>query len=189
MCKRQGLITGTGSKVTTTRPRFSFGGLFGSMGLDMLLGRPLGETVAGNALASGALFAATLAGAKITVPAAIISYMGLNLLGGMGFNATGLQNTELGGYRFTGGLEFIDSIIGTNFANSNAGQRQQQISQQPDNMNPAPVVINNSSTDTSAVQQATAGGNGSANNIPFVPSGNSSNFHLLYSQLQYNVVG
>jgi len=56
-------------------------------------------------------------------------------------------------------------------------------------MNPAPVVINNSSTDTSAVQQATAGGNGSANNIPFVPSGNSSNFHLLYSQLQYNVVG
>ena len=187
--KQTGLITGTGSKVTTTRPRFSFGGLFGSMGLDMLLGRPLGETVAGNALASGALFAATLAGAKITVPAAIISYMGLNLLGGMGFNATGLQNTELGGYRFTGGLEFIDSIIGTNFANSNAGQRQQQISQQPDNMNPAPVVINNSSTDTSAVQQATAGGNGSANNIPFVPSGNSSNFHLLYSQLQYNVVG
>ena len=165
------------------------GGLFGSMGFDMLLGRPLGETVAGNALASTALFAATLAGAKITVPAAIISYMGLNLLGGMGFNATGLQNTELGGYRFTGGLEFIDSIIGTNFANSNAGQRQQQISQQPDNMNPAPVVINNSSTDTSAVQQATAGGNGSANNIPFVPSGNSSNFHLLYSQLQYNVVG
>jgi hypothetical protein len=187
--KQTGLITGTGSKVTTTRPRFSFGGMFGSMGLDMLLGRPLGETVAGNALASTALFAATLAGAKITVPAAIISYMGLNLLGGMGFNATGLQNTELGGYRFTGGLEFIDSIIGTNFANSNAGQRQQQISQQPDNMNPAPVVINNSSTDTSAVQQATAGGNGSANNIPFVPSGNSSNFHLLYSQLQYNVVG
>lgn len=187
--KQTGLITGTGSMVTTTRPRFSFGGLFGSMGLDMLLGRPLGETVAGNALASGALFAATLAGAKITVPAAIISYMGLNLLGGIGFNATGLQNTELGGYRYTGGLEFIDSIIGTNFANSNAGQRQQQISQQPDNMNPAPVVINNSSTDTSAVQQATAGGNGSANNIPFVPSGNSSNFHLLYSQLQYNVVG
>ena len=187
--KQTGLITGTGSKVTTTRPRFSMGGLFGSMGFDMLLGRPLGETVAGNALASTALFAATLAGAKITVPAAIISYMGLNLLGGMGFNATGLQNTELGGYRFTGGLEFIDSIIGTNFANSNAGQRQQQISQQPDNMNPAPVVINNSSTDTSAVQQATAGGNGSANNIPFVPSGNSSNFHLLYSQLQYNVVG
>lgn len=187
--KQTGLITGTGSKVTTTRPRFSFGGMFGSMGLDMLLGRPLGETVAGNTLASTALFAATLAGAKFTVPAAIISYMGLNLLGGMGFNATGLQNTELGGYRFTGGLEFIDSIIGTNFANSNAGQRQQQISQQPDNMNPAPVVINNSSTDTSAVQQATAGGNGSANNIPFVPSGNSSNFHLLYSQLQYNVVG
>ena len=187
--KQTGLITGTGSKVTTTRPRFNMGGLFGSMGFDMLLGRPLGETVAGNALASTALFAATLAGAKISVPAAIISYMGLNFLGGMGFNATGLQNTELGGYRFTGGLEVIDSIIGTNFANSNAGQRQQQISQQPDNMNPAPVVINNSSTDTSAVQQATAGGNGSANNIPFVPSGNSSNFHLLYSQLQYNVVG
>ena len=188
--KQTGLITGTGSKVTTTRPRFSMGGLFGSMGLDMLLfGRPLGETVAGNALASTALFAATLAGAKISVPAAFISYMGLNFLGGLGFNATGLQNTELGGYRFTGGLELIDSIIGTNFANSNAGQRQQQISQQPDNMNPAPVVINNCSTDTSAVQQATAGGNGSANNIPFVPSGNSSNFHLLYSQLQYNVVG
>ena len=188
--KQTGLITGTGSKVTTTRPRFSMGGLFGSMGIDMLLfGRPLGETVAGNALASTALFAATLAGAKISVPAAFISYMGLNFLGGLGFNATGLQNTELGGYRFTGGLELIDSIIGTNFANSNAGQRQQQISQQPDNMNPAPVVINNSSTDTSAVQQATAGGNGSANNIPFVPSGNSSNFHLLYSQLQYNVVG
>ena len=187
--KQTGLITGTGSKVTTTRPRFSMGGLFGSMGFDMLLGRPLGETVAGNALASTALFAATLAGAKITVPAAIISYMGLNLLGGMGFNATGLQNTELGGYRFTGGLEFIDSIIGTNFANSNAGQRQQQISQQPDNMNPAPVVINNSSTDTSAVQQASDANNGSANKIPFVPSGNPANFHLLYSQLQYNVVG
>ena len=76
------------------------GGLFGSMGFDMLLGRPLGETVAGNALASTALFAATLAGAKIAVPAAIISYMGLNALGGMGFNATGLQNTELGGFRF-----------------------------------------------------------------------------------------
>ena len=188
--KQTGLITGTGSKVTTTRPRFSMGGLFGSMGFDMLLGRPLGETVAGNALASTALFAATLAGAKITVPAAIISYMGLNLLGGMGFNATGLQNTELGGLRFQTPLsDFVDNIFGMNYENSTAGQRQRLISQQPDNMNPAPVVINNSSTDTSAVQQATAGGNGSANNIPFVPSGNSSNFHLLYSQLQYNVVG
>ena len=62
--KQTGLITGTGSKVTTTRPRFSMGGLFGSMGFDMLLGRPLGETVAGNALASTELcLAATLAGA------------------------------------------------------------------------------------------------------------------------------
>ena len=187
--KQVPLISGRNNTVTTTRPKFSMGGLFGSMGFDLAFGRPLGETVAGNALASTALFAATLAGAKITVPAAIISYMGLNLLGGLGFNATGLQNTELGGYRFTGGLEFIDSIIGTNFANSNAGQRQQQISQQPDNMNPAPVVINNSSTDTSAVQQASAANNGSATNIPFVPSGNPANFHLLYSQLQYNVVG
>ena len=100
---------------------------------------------------------------------------------------TGLQNTELGGYRFqTPDSDFIDNITGQT---RKIVQRQQMISQQPDNMNPAPVVINNSSTDTSAVQQAGAGGNGSANNIPFVPSGNSSNFHLLYSQLQYNVVG
>ena len=188
--KQTGLITGTGSKVTTTRPRFSFGGMFGSMGFDMLLGRPLGETVAGNTLASGALFAAALAGAKVTVPAAIVSYFLLNSVGGNLFNQTGLQNTELGGFRFQTPLsDFVDNIFGRNYENSAAGQRQRLISQQSDNMNPAPVVINNSSTDTSAVQQATAGGNGSANNIPFVPSGNSSNFHLLYSQLQYNVVG
>ena len=106
------------------------------------------------------------------------------------FNQTGLQNTELGGFRFQTPLsDFVDNIFGRNYENSAAGQRQRLISQQPDNMNPAPVVINNSSTDTSAVQQATAGGNGSANNIPFVPSGNPTNFHLLYSQLQYNVVG
>ena len=188
--KQTGLITGTGSKVTTTRPRFSFGGMFGSMGFDMLLGRPLGETVAGNTLASGALFAAALAGAKVTVPAAIVSYFLLNSIGGNLFNQTGLQNTELGGFRFQTPLsDLVDNIFGRNYENSAAAQRQRLISQQPDNMNPAPVVINNSSTDTSAVQQATAGGNGSANNIPFVPSGNSSNFHLLYSQLQYNVVG
>ena len=188
--KQTGLITGTGSKVTTTRPGFSFGGLFGSMGFDMLLGRPLGESVAGNTFASGALYAAALAGAKVTVPAAIVSYFLLNAVGGNLFNQTGLQNTELGGFRFQTPLsDLVDNIFGRNYENSAAGQRQRLISQQPDNMNPAPVVINNSSTDTSAVQQATAGGNGSANNIPFVPSGNSSNFHLLYSQLQYNVVG
>lgn len=188
--KQVPLISGRNNTVTTTRPKFSMGGLFGSMGFDLAFGRPLGETVAGNALASTALFAATLAGAKITVPAAILSYMGLNFLGGLGFNATGLQNTELGGLRFQTPLsDLVDNIFGMNYENSTAGQRQRLISQQPDNMNPAPVVINNSSTDTSAVQQATAGGNGSANNIPFVPSGNSSNFHLLYSQLQYNVVG
>tara|TARA_Y100000015_G_scaffold21205_1_gene20612 strand:- start:158 stop:652 length:495 start_codon:yes stop_codon:yes gene_type:complete len=164
--------------------------MFGSMGFDMLLGRPLGETVAGNTLASGALFAAALAGAKVTVPAAIVSYFLLNSIGGNLFNQTGLQNTELGGFRFQTPLsDLVDNIFGRNYENSAAAQRQRLISQQPDNMNPAPVVINNSSTDTSAVQQATAGGNGSANNIPFVPSGNSSNFHLLYSQLQYNVVG
>ena len=37
------------------------GGLFGSMGFDLAFGRPLGETVAGNACINGALFAATLA--------------------------------------------------------------------------------------------------------------------------------
>ena len=188
--KQTPLISGGKNTVTTTRPRFSMGGLFGSMGFDLALGRPLGETIAGNALASGALFAATLAGAKLAFIPAVLSYVALNTIGGMGFNATGLQNTELGGLRFQTPLsDFVDNIFGMNYENSTAGQRQRLISQQPDNMNPAPVVINNSSTDTSAVQQATAGGNGSANNIPFVPSGNSSNFHLLYSQLQYNVVG
>ena len=188
--KQVPLISGGKSTVTTTRPRFSMGGLFGSMGFDLALGRPLGETIAGNAFASTALFGATLAGAKLAFIPAVATYMLLNTIGGMGFNATGLQNTELGGLRFQTPLsDFVDNIFGMNYENSTAGQRQRLISQQPDNMNPAPVVINNSSTDTSAVQQATAGGNGSANNIPFVPSGNSSNFHLLYSQLQYNVVG
>ena len=188
--KQVPLISGGKNTVTTTRPRFSMGGLFGSMGVDLALGRPLGETIAGNAFASTALFAATLAGAKLAFIPAVVSYMALNAIGGMGFNATGLQNTELGGLRFQTPLsDLVDNIFGMNYENSTAGQRQRLISQQPDNMNPAPVVINNSSTDTSAVQQATAGGNGSANNIPFVPSGNSSNFHLLYSQLQYNVVG
>jgi hypothetical protein len=188
--KQVPLISGGKNAVTTTRPRFSMGGLFGSMGLDLAFGRPLGETIAGNAFASTALFGATLAGAKLAFIPAVATYMLLNTIGGMGFNATGLQNTELGGLRFQTPLsDFVDNIFGMNYENSTAGQRQRLISQQPDNMNPAPVVINNSSTDTSAVQQATAGGNGSANNIPFVPSGNSSNFHLLYSQLQYNVVG
>ena len=188
--KQVPLISGGKNTVTTTRPRFSMGGLFGSMGLDLAFGRPLGETIAGNAFASTALFGATLAGAKLAFIPAVATYMILNTIGGMGFNATGLQNTELGGLRFQTPLsDFVDNIFGMNYENSTAGQRQRLISQRPDNMNPAPVVINNSSTDTSAVQQATAGGNGSANNIPFVPSGNSSNFHLLYSQLQYNVVG
>ena len=187
----QGLITGSNTNPPVTRPRFSFGGMFGSIGLDTVFGRPLGETISGNVLASVGTVALSPLLAKAALPglATIGAYVALNTLGGFLFNQTGLQNTELGGYRFTGGLEFIDSIIGTNFANSNAGQRQQQISQQPDNMNPAPVVINNSSTDTSAVQQASDTNNGSANEIPFVPSGNPANFHLLYSQLQYNVVG
>ena len=187
----QGLITGSNTNPPVTRPKFSFGGMFGSIGLDTVFGRPLGETISGNVLASVGTVALSPLLAKAALPglATIGAYVALNTLGGFLFNQTGLQNTELGGYRFTGGLEFIDSIIGTNFANSNAGQRQQQISQQPDNMNPAPVVINNSSTDTSAVQQASDANNGSANEIPFVPSGNPTNFHLLYSQLQYNVVG
>ena len=162
--------------------------MFGSMGFDMLLGRPLGETVAGNALASTACLLLHLQRHKIQF---LLQYIVYGIFSWwIGFNATGLQNTELGGYRFQTPLsDLVDNIFGRKFENSTAGQRQRLISQQPDNMNPAPVVINNSSTDTSAVQQATAGGNGSANNIPFVPSGNSSNFHLLYSQLQYNVVG
>ena len=110
--KQVPLISGGKNAVTTTRPRFSMGGLFGSMGFDMLTGRPLGETIAGNAFASTALFGAALAGAKITVPAAIVSYMILNTIGGMGFNATGLQNTELGGFRFQTPIsDFFDNII------------------------------------------------------------------------------
>ena len=35
-------------------------------------------------------------GAKVTVPAAIVSYFLLNAVGGNLFNQTGLQNTELG---------------------------------------------------------------------------------------------
>ena len=94
--------------------------------------------------------------------------MALNTLGGMGFQCK--QDFKILSWVDIdfklADSEFIDNIIGTNFANSNAGQRQQQISQQPDNMNPAPVVINNSSTDTSAVQQASAANNGSANQHP-----------------------
>ena len=185
----QGLITGSNTNPPVTRPRFSFGGMFGSMGLDAVFGRPLGETISGNVLASVGTVALSPLLAKAALPglATIGAYMALNALGGFIFNQTGLQNTELGGFRFQTPIsEFIDNTIGRNSQNM---QRQQLISQQPDNMNPAPVVINNSSTDTSAVQQASAANNGSATNIPFVPSGNPANFHLLYSQLQYNVVG
>ena len=189
----RGLITGSNTNPPVTRPTFSFGGMFASMGIDTILGRPLGETVSGNTLASIGTLALSPLIAKAALPGFIAggltigAYMGLNALGGFLFNQTGLQNTELGGFRLQTPIsDLVDDFIGRNSQNM---QRQQLISQKPDNMNPAPVVINNSSTDTSAVQQATAGGNGSANNIPFVPSGNSSNFHLLYSQLQYNVVG
>ena len=167
--------------------------MFGSIGVDTLMGRPLGETVAGNALASVGTVGLSMLGAKLALPGAVAAvatfgaYLGLNALGGYLFRQTGLQNTELGGFRLQTPIsDFFDNITGRNSQNM---QRQQMISQQPDNMNPAPVVINNSSTDTSAVQQASDTDNGSANEIPFVPSGNPANFHLLYSQLQYNVVG
>ena len=189
----RGLITGSSTNPPVTRPRFSLGGMFGSIGVDTLMGRPLGETVAGNALASVGTVGLSMLGAKLALPGAVAAvatfgaYLGLNALGGYLFRQTGLQNTELGGFRLQTPIsDFFDNITGRNSQNM---QRQQMISQQPDNMNPAPVVINNSSTDTSAVQQASDTDNGSANEIPFVPSGNPANFHLLYSQLQYNVVG
>jgi hypothetical protein len=169
----------------TAKPFFrSIGNIrsgFSATALNLLLGGNVQDSLAsGIGVAAGTALAAKLGLTGFGIPA------GLGLLGAI-YGPSLLNQT---GIQIPGGQTTLNDLgipdLGDLFNRLTKKESTLKQDQQKANN----IIINNTGSQQGQVEEVpTSGGSGTANNLIFVPPGNSDNPYILHSLIQYNIGG
>ena len=156
-------------------------GLKSTTALNLLLGGNVQDSLAsGIGVAAGTALAAKLGLTGFGIPA------GLGLLGAI-YGPSLLNQT---GIQIPGGQTTLNDLgipdLGDLFNRLTKKESTLKQDQQKANN----IIINNTGSQQGQVEEVpTSGGSGTANNLIFVPPGNSDNPYILHSLIQYNIGG